>query len=130
MVTLSKVAASWYNIRVWCIRFLIKQVLNGVSAFPTSCILRKVHSIKYIKYFFWQLRLCYILKDFLFRQLVNVGVFLTCLHDYISNHENNVASWLLPQWLCGNSSIWAWCTVIQLYIICPSPWVATEPLWW
>ena len=25
---------------------------------------------------------------------------------YMYNHENNVPSWLSPQWLCGNSCNW------------------------
>ena len=29
------------------------------------------------------------------------------IYIYICNHENNVPSWLSPQWLCGNSSTWA-----------------------
>ena len=46
---------------------------------------------------------------------------------YICDHENNVLSQLSPQWLCGNSSTWAHDV---LYIMCPSAWVATKPLWW
>ena len=29
------------------------------------------------------------------------------IYIYISYHENNVPSWLSPQWLCGNSCTWA-----------------------
>ena len=29
------------------------------------------------------------------------------IYIYICIHENNVASWLLPQWPCGNSCSWA-----------------------
>ena len=34
----------------------------------------------------------------------------TYLYIYTCNHENNVPSWLSPQWLCGNS-----CTLAQVY---------------
>ena len=27
--------------------------------------------------------------------------------QYTCNHENNVPSWLSPQWVCGNSCTWA-----------------------
>ena len=26
---------------------------------------------------------------------------------YMCKHENNLTSWLSPQWLCGNSYTWA-----------------------
>ena len=28
------------------------------------------------------------------------------IYIYIFNHENNMPSWLSPQWFCGNSCTW------------------------
>ena len=34
-------------------------------------------------------------------------MYIYIMYIYICNHENNVLSRLSPQWLCGNSCIWA-----------------------
>ena len=35
---------------------------------------------------------------------------------YMCKHENNVPSWLSPQWLCGNSYTWAHDVQFMVYI--------------
>ena len=38
------------------------------------------------------------------------------IYIYICNHENNVPSWLSPQWLCGNTCTWAHDVRLYIYI--------------
>ena len=38
------------------------------------------------------------------------------IYIYICNHENNVPSRLLPQWLCGNHALGTWVHDVQM---CP-----------
>ena len=43
------------------------------------------------------------------------------IYTCICNHENNVPSWLSPQWLCGNSCTCALGQIDDIrFIICPS----------
>ena len=44
---------------------------------------------------------------------------------YMCNHENNVPSGLSPQWLWTTHAL-----RYMVYIMSPSLWVATKPLWW
>ena len=39
--------------------------------------------------------------------MVNCYIYICIyIYIYICYHENNVPSWLSPQWVCGNSCTW------------------------
>ena len=38
------------------------------------------------------------------------------MYIYICSHENNVSSWLSPQWHCGNSCTWAHDRALCTYV--------------
>ena len=61
-------------------QWLFSLILKLVSAFPTYCLLHKMHSIKYITYLLLQLTLWNILHIFLVCWLLKV-VFRACLQQ-------------------------------------------------
>ena len=96
-ITLGSYTSGW---------LLFKHMLNRFSAFLIYYILHEVHSMKHIKYLLWQLSLWYIIKYFLFAQLKNAEVFLTCLQHIVFFCCN-----------MGNISLFCW----YMWFVCLFP---------